>query len=71
MNQTEAGTGTGISGSMLFNNNGYMKMTVPTKTGFGGDIGHGRLTRCYEGGYENSTLTAVIPNHIEFTDNHV
>ncbi|MGB8935914.1 MAG: hypothetical protein WCC17_12495 [Candidatus Nitrosopolaris sp.] len=57
--------------------NGYMKMTVPTKTGFGdytlegswGYIGHHILTLCYAGGCENNTLTTVTPNHIEFTDN--
>jgi hypothetical protein len=53
-------------------------MTVPNKTAFGdytlesswGYIGHNILTQCYAGGCENSTLTTVTPNHIEFTDNH-
>jgi tetratricopeptide (TPR) repeat protein len=70
----------GITGTMLFNNNGYMKMTVPSKTGFGdyalesswAYIGtkHHILTICYAGGCENSTLTIIMPNHIEFTDNN-
>jgi hypothetical protein len=69
---------TGISGTMLFNNNGYMKMTVPTKTGFGPYTLEGSwayigqppniLTICYASRCENNTLTITTPNHIEFTD---
>ena len=49
---------TGISGTMLFNGSGYLKMTVPNKTGFGDYklegswfyIGHNILTQCFAGG---------------------
>jgi lipoprotein NlpI len=70
----------GITGTFLFNNNGYMKMTVPSNTGFGdytlesswAYIGtkHHILTFCYAGGCENQTLTLINPNHIEFVDNN-
>jgi hypothetical protein len=57
-----------ISGTMNFANDGHLKVTVPSKTGFGdytlegswGYIGHNILTQCYAGGCENSTLTALI-----------
>jgi len=32
--ETEVSKPVGISGTMLFNNNGYMKMTIPNKSGF-------------------------------------
>ena len=69
----------GISGTMKFGANGDVNMTVPSKTAFGdyrletswGYIGHNILTQCMpSGGCENSTLTTITPNHIEFTDNH-
>ena len=81
MNQTESEVSSnmpGISGTFLFNNNGYMKMTVPTHNGFGnyelesswGYIGHNILTLCYAGGCENSTLISINPTHIKFKDHN-
>ena len=70
--------GSTISGKIVYGANGDVNMTVPNKTAFGdytlesswGYIGNNILTQCYAGGCENSTLTTVTPNHIEFRDNH-
>jgi hypothetical protein len=77
VNQSSTGAND-ISGIMLFNDNGYMRTTVPSKTGFGdytlesswGVVPHHILTICYAGGCENGTLTRVTQNHVVFTDNN-
>jgi tetratricopeptide (TPR) repeat protein len=69
-----------VKGTMLYNSNGYSRMVVPSKTGFGdyslesswaylGTKQH-VLTLCYAGGCENATLTRITSNHIDFTDNN-
>ena len=68
----------GITGTMLFNNNGYYLMTVPNHNPYGdytleagwGTLGHNILAICYAGGCENSTLTTVSPDYIKFKDNN-
>jgi hypothetical protein len=77
VNQSSTGAND-ISGTILFNNNGYSKMIVPSKTGFGdyslesswGVVPHHILTICYAGGCENGTLTRVTQNYVDFTDNN-
>ena len=78
----ESKSGSEIAGIFVFNNDGNMKMTVPSKTGFGDYVlesswgtpyfnhSHPIVTFGYAGGYENNTLTEITPNHIEFIDNH-
>lgn len=71
------GTGTGISGKIVYGANGDFNLTIPLTSPFGnytlegswGYIGHNILTECYAGGCENNILTTVTPNHIGFTDN--
>jgi Tfp pilus assembly protein PilF len=83
VNQTDSLQKPPITGTFLFNNDGNMRMTVPSKTGFGdytldGSWGtpyfshsHHILTFGYPyGGDENNTLTKITPNHIEFIDIH-
>lgn len=75
---SETMTGTGISGKIVYGANGEFNLTIPLRSPFGnytlegawGYIGHNILTLCYAGGCENSTLTTVTPNHIEFIDNN-
>ena len=53
-------------------------MTIPNKNGFGdyklegswGYVEPNILTQCYVASCENSTLTTITPNHVEFIDNH-
>jgi hypothetical protein len=68
-----------ISGKIVYSDYGNFILTVPSKTAFGdyilegswGSQRHNILTECYAvGACENSTLTTVTPNHIEFVDNH-
>ena len=81
MNQTETEVSKnipGITGTMLFNNNGYYLLAVPSKTALGdytleaswGTQGHNLLTICYSAGCENNTLSTVSPNYIRFNDNN-
>lgn len=71
-------TSLGISGKIVYCNNGDFNLTIPNNSGFGdyklegswGYHGHNILTECYARGCENNTLTTVSPNRIEFTDNH-
>jgi Tfp pilus assembly protein PilF len=81
VNQTDGKTP--ITGTFLFNNDGTMRMTVPSKTGFGdytldGSWGTPYFSHSYHiltfgyayGNYQNNTLTKISPNHIEFIDIH-
>ncbi|MGA9153893.1 MAG: hypothetical protein WBZ36_25215, partial [Candidatus Nitrosopolaris sp.] len=81
MNQTETEVSKnipGITGTMLFNNNGYYLLAVPSKTALGdytleaswGTQGHNLLMICYSAGCENNTLSTVSPNYIRFNDNN-
>ena len=64
------------SGILKYDKIGDFNLTIPSKTGFGdytlegswGYVGHNILTQCYVGACENSTLTEITPNHIEFID---
>jgi hypothetical protein len=64
------------SGIIKYDKIGDFNLTIPSKTGFGdytlegswGYVGHNILTQCYVGACENSTLTEITPNHIEFID---
>jgi Flp pilus assembly protein TadD len=79
VNETEDGT-KAITGTLLFNNNGYMKMTVHNKSGLGDYVleeswayigtKHHILTICNGYGCQNSTLTTITPNHIESVDSN-
>jgi|SRR5262245_44152505 len=71
VNETENNDKPPISGTFLFNNNGYMRMSIPNKSGLGdyilekswGYFGHRVLTFCNaEGNCQNSTLTTITPN---------
>jgi tetratricopeptide (TPR) repeat protein len=79
VNETKANNKPSITGTFLFNNNGYMRMTVPNKSGLGdyvkeeswGYLGHRILTFCNtDGDCQNSTLTMIMPNHMEFIDSN-
>jgi Tfp pilus assembly protein PilF len=80
VNQSQSGAE--ITGTFVFNNDGSMEMTVPSKTGFGSYVlqaswgtpyfsySHHVVTFVYIGENENNTLTEISPNHIEFIDIH-
>jgi len=79
VNETKANNKPSITGTFLFNNDGYMRMTVPNKSGLGdyvkeeswGYLGHRILTFCNtDGDCQNSTLTMIMPNHMEFVDSN-
>ena len=68
-----------ITGTFLFNNNGYMLMKIPNRNGLGdytqeeswGYLGLRIATFCNtEGNCQNSTLTTITPNHVEFIDSN-
>jgi Tfp pilus assembly protein PilF len=68
-----------ITGTFLFNDNGYLRMVIPNKSGLGdyvkeeswGYLGHRILTFCNtDGDCQNSTLTMIMPNHMEFIDSN-
>jgi hypothetical protein len=67
---------TTISGILAFSSKGNFTLTVPnsggdyTLEGSWGNQWKNLLTLCYAGGCQNSTLTTVTPNHIEFKDNN-
>jgi hypothetical protein len=67
---------TTISGNLAFSSKGNFTLTVPnpggdyTLEGSWGNQWKNLLTLCYAGGCSNSTLITIIPNHIEFKDNH-
>jgi hypothetical protein len=71
-------TSLGLSGKIVYGANGDFNLTIPLRSPFGdytleglwGHIGHNILAECYAGGCENSTLTTVTPNHVEFLDNN-
>jgi hypothetical protein len=66
-----------ISGKIIFSDYGNFTLKIPNKTAFGEyqlqgswgqDGGHNLLTLCYpDAACLNNTLTAITPNHIEFT----
>jgi len=70
---------TPITGTFLFNDNGYLRMVIPNKSGLGdyvkeeswGYLGHRILTFCdTDGDCQNSTLTMIMPNHMTFVESN-
>ena len=79
VNETKANNKPSITGTFLFNDNGYLRMVIPNKSGLGdyvkeeswGYLGHRILPFCdTDGDCQNSTLTTIMPNHVEFVDSN-